>query len=86
MNAREKQLSLKGMAFLIDSKVPEHERETAFAGFCCGYDRGETDEMEKSKVLLEALEFYSNYRNDNPDDEYNNETAIMALKRYKGES
>jgi hypothetical protein len=86
MNEKQRRLGLKAMDFLEENAVVEHEREAVFAGFCCGYDRGETDEMEKSKVLLEALEFYSNYRNDNPDDEYNNEMAIMALKRYKGES
>jgi len=39
---------------------------------------------EQNKKLRECIEFYADYRNDNPDNDYNNDYAIRVLKEICG--
>jgi len=39
--------------------------------------------ISENKKLRDALEFYAEYKNDDPDDDYNYDVAIEALKEKK---
>jgi hypothetical protein len=77
------------LEFLGEENVSEEEREAVFAGFCCGYDRGEKAQKERVKPLVEALEeishslYEANPWTIVPSKEA--KIAQKALQEYRGE-